>query len=144
PVSLSAIRTFSPTQVLFFLFTPIALLVLFYLFPLPTARSLVALLSIFYFVDAIFNMFVVLKSMQKTHELRIADEDIDKIKEKKLPIYSILCPLYKEAHIVPQFLEGIAKIDWPKEKLDVMFLLEEDDTETIQAFYNMTLPYYAR
>ena len=144
PVRLSAIKTFSPFQVLFFLLTPVLLLFLLYLFPLPAARSVIAVLSIMYFIDAAFNLFVVLKSMNKTYELSVTDEELSKINESTLPVYTILCPLYKEAHVVPQFLEGIAKIDWPKNKLDVMFLLEEDDVETINAFNTMTLPFYAR
>ncbi len=144
PSAYSAIQTFSFGQKVFFIGAPLLLMYLFFLFPLPTARSVVGVLSILYFLDALFNIFVVLKSLQKTHEIQVSDEELEKIKEKNLPIYSILCPLYKEAHVVPQFLEGIAKIDWPKEKLDVMFLLEEDDTETIKAFSEMTLPYYAR
>ncbi|HVA96769.1 MAG TPA: glycosyltransferase [Candidatus Acidoferrales bacterium] len=144
PAAFSAIRTFSITQVLFFVLTPIILFYLLILYPLPTARILIALLSILYFIDALFNLFVILRSMNKDHELHISDEEVMSLDEQELPIYTILCPLYKEAHVVPQFLEGIAKIDWPKEKLDVMFLLESDDTETIQAFADMTLPYYAR
>ncbi len=140
----SAIQTFSFSQKLFFIATPLLLLYLFFLFPLPTARGVVAVLSILYFADAIFNIFVMLKSLYKDHDIHVSEEELAKIDEKKLPMYSILCPLYKEAHVVPQFLEGIARIDWPKEKLDVMFLLEEDDVETIQAFSEMTLPYYAR
>jgi cellulose synthase/poly-beta-1,6-N-acetylglucosamine synthase-like glycosyltransferase/glycosyltransferase involved in cell wall biosynthesis len=144
PVSMSAIRTFSPIQLLFFTVTPIVLVLLFFAFPVTTARYLVGLLSVLYFIDALFNIFVVLKSFQKDYEIKVTDSELEKIREDKLPVYSILCPLYKEAHVVPQFLEGIAKLDWPKEKLDVMFLLEEDDVETIQAFNAMTLPYYAR
>ena len=144
PSQYSAIQTFSFGQKIFFICAPIVLIYLFFLFPLPTARSVVGVLSILYFLDALFNIFVVLRSLHKTHEIQFSDEEITAIKEKELPIYSILCPLYKEAHVVSQFLEGIAKIDWPKEKLDVMFLLEEDDKETIQAFSEMTLPYYAR
>lgn len=144
PVSLSALKTFSLNQKIFFIGTPLVLLALLFLFPLSTARAIVAFLSILYFVDAIFNIFVVMRSLQKNHEIKISDEAVQRLNEKDLPVYSILCPLYKEGHVVPQFLEAIAKIDWPKEKLDVMFLLEEDDMETIQAFANMTLPYYAR
>ncbi|HWY79089.1 MAG TPA: glycosyltransferase [Candidatus Sulfotelmatobacter sp.] len=140
----SAIRTFSLLQKIILLGTPIILLLLLYLFPLPTARMVIAILSILYFIDALFNIFVVLRSLNKDHEITIDDESIQSLDEKNLPVYSILCPLYKESHIVPQFLEGIAKIDWPKEKLDVMFLLEEDDIETIHAFNQIVLPYYAR
>jgi glycosyltransferase XagB len=144
PTAYSAIQTFSFTQKLFFIGVPLAIVYLFYLFPLPTARYVVAALSILYFADALFNIFVTLRSLYKKHEISIEDSELEAINENELPIYSILCPLYKEAHVVPQFLEGIAKIDWPKEKLDVMFLLEEDDVDTIEAFSAMTLPYYAR
>src|SRR5258708_25696898 len=85
-----------------------------------------------------------MKSLKSDQEIKISDEEIAELDESKLPMYSILCPLYKEAHVVPQFLEAIAKLDWPKDKLDVMFLLEEDDKETIHAFSQMVLPYYAR
>lgn len=144
PVALSAIETFSTQQKLFFLFTPVVLLLAFILIPLQAARIMVAVLSILYFIDAIFNIFVVSKSLKKDQEIIINDEEVASLNEKKLPTYTILCPLYKEAHVVPQFLEGISKLDWPKEKLDVMFLLEEDDTETIAEFEKMSLPFYAR
>lgn len=144
PAHLSAIETFSFTQKVYYIVTPILLLIALYLFPLTTARVLVGILSMLYFIDAIFNVVVVARSLQKDHEVKVSDEEINNLDDKELPIYSILCPLYKEAHVVPQFLEGISKIDYPKDKLDVMFLLEEDDVETIEAFGQMTLPFYAR
>lgn len=144
PVKLSAIQTFSFNQKVFFIGTPIALLLAFILVPLETARWVVAILSILYLIDAIFNIYVVTKSLKSDQEINVSDEETALLDEKELPIYTILCPLYKEAHVVPQFLEGISKLDWPKEKLDVMFLLEEDDTETIAEFDKMNLPFYAR
>jgi cellulose synthase/poly-beta-1,6-N-acetylglucosamine synthase-like glycosyltransferase/glycosyltransferase involved in cell wall biosynthesis len=142
--TLSAIETFSWQQKLFFLMTPFLLIWAFYTFPLATARSVVNVLSILYFIDALFNIFVVIRSLSKNNEINASDEELAQLDESILPIYTILCPLYKESQIVPQFLEGIAAIDWPKDKLDVMFLLEEDDKDTINAFKAMTLPYYAR
>lgn len=144
PIALSAIETFSTSQKLFFLLTPVTLLLAFLLIPLQTARIVVAVLSILYFIDAIFNIYVVSKSLQKDQEISVSDEEVSEINENTLPVYTILCPLYKEAHVVPQFLEGISQLDWPKDKLDVMFLLEEDDKETIAEFKRMTLPFYAR
>jgi cellulose synthase/poly-beta-1,6-N-acetylglucosamine synthase-like glycosyltransferase len=47
-----------------------------------------------------------------------------------LPVYTILCPLYREANTVGQFLQGMAKLDYPFDKLDIRLLLEEDDLET--------------
>ncbi len=62
--------------------------------------------------------------------------------ESELPIYTILCPLYKEAHVLPHFLESISQLDWPKKKLDVQLLLEEDDQTTIDVARGMDLPSY--
>ncbi len=56
------------------------------------------------------------------------------------PSYTILCPLYKETTIAPQFVRAIKSLDYPEEKLQVLFLTEENDNETRAALYNMQLP----
>src|SRR5260221_700801 len=76
----SAIKTFSFSQKIFLIATPLILLYLFFLFPLPTARGVVAVLSILYFVDAIFNIFVVLKSLQKNNDIQIEEVELKNIK----------------------------------------------------------------
>ncbi len=48
----------------------------------------------------------------------------------RLPIYTILCPLYREAETVEQFLRGMTRLDYPFDRLDIRLLLEEDDAET--------------
>lgn len=144
PDSLSAIQTFSTTQKVFFIIMPFIILASLIAFPINTARIIVAVLSLLYFVDAVFYLYIVSKSLTKQQEIDVTDEEINNIDESKLPVYTILCPLYKEAHVAPQFLDAISKMDWPLEKLDVMFLLEENDIETIEAFNQMHLPYYAR
>lgn len=55
------------------------------------------------------------------------------LRDHELPTYSILVPLYREANIVSQLVKAILELDYPKAKLDVKFLLEEDDVETISA-----------
>jgi len=56
------------------------------------------------------------------------------------PTYTILCPLYKESAIVPQFVEAMKSLDYPMDKLQVLFLTEENDNETRAALYGMYLP----
>lgn len=140
----SALQTWSGAQVIILL-TLIVLVVLSAFFvPLMEARILITLLSIFYFVDTIFNLNLILRSLNKPVEIAFADEELRSINDRDLPVYSILCPLYKEAQIVAQFLESIEKLDYPKQKLDVMLLLEEDDRETVDAAGRMLLPSYVR
>lgn len=53
--------------------------------------------------------------------------------DAELPIYSIVIALYREARVVPQLLAALDGIDYPRAKLDVKFVIEEDDAETLRA-----------
>lgn len=105
-----------------------------------TAIAFTTTISFIYFADVLFNVFIILKSLHFPPDIRISDEDVKKIKPDELPMYSILCPLYKEASVLPHFIESMNAMNWPKEKLDILLLLEEDDKETIQSAKNMQLP----
>ncbi len=56
------------------------------------------------------------------------------------PIYTILCPLYREAEVVPQFVRAISAFDYPQDRLQVLLLTEQDDEETRVAIARMGLP----
>ncbi len=49
------------------------------------------------------------------------------------PIYTILVPLFKEAHMLPSLVESLRALDWPHDKLDIKIILEEADEETCKA-----------
>jgi len=103
---------------------------------------IVGILSGIYFIDVLFSLFVILKSLYFPPELSFKDSEVKKLKDNSLPVYSILCPLFHEAKVLPDFLKSIEKLDWPKDKLDVHLLLEEDDKETIAAADSLNLPEY--
>ncbi|MBI2029379.1 glycosyltransferase [Candidatus Gottesmanbacteria bacterium] len=109
-----------------------------------TAIVTIAILSVIYFIDVFFNFYLVLKSLHFPPEINVDEEELKKLDERKLPMYSILCPLYREAHVLPQFVNSISKLSYPKNKLDVLLLLEEDDRETKEAAKKMNLPSYVR
>ena len=109
-----------------------------------TLGVIIALMSFIYVTDTVFNLYIVLKSLHQPQELTVTDKLLKTLENKELPIYSILCPLYKESHIIPQFLNSISKLEWPKSRLDVMLLLEEDDKTSIEATKKMNLPAWVR
>lgn len=142
--SQSAIVTFVAKQKLF-----MALLLIIFTLGLAvktllTLQIVIGILSFIYFLDVIFNLYIILKSLHFPQEITSTEEETKTLQDKDLPVYSILCPLYKEAHVIPQFVDSITKLDWPKDKLDVMLLLEEDDKESIAAVAKMKLPEYVR
>lgn len=103
---------------------------------------LTAVLSFLYFADLLYNFFLIVKSFSHSSEIHIKNKDIKSLDEKKLPIYTIFCPLYREWRVLPQFVTAMSRLDYPKDKLQVILLLEEDDEETIRHAREYKLPSY--
>lgn len=49
------------------------------------------------------------------------------------PIYTILCPLYREANVVADLIAALERIDYPREALDIKLIVEADDPDTLAA-----------
>jgi tRNA threonylcarbamoyl adenosine modification protein YjeE len=56
------------------------------------------------------------------------------------PSYTVLVPLYREPEIVAQLAGALAALDYPKDRLQVLVLLEPDDQQTLAAFRAHPLP----
>lgn len=105
-----------------------------------TLIIVVGILTTVYFLDFLFNLFLIYRSFTKAPEIVISEEDIRKIPDSYWPRYTIFCPLYKEWNVLPQFITAMGNLEYPQDKLQVMLLLEEDDKETIRRAKNMSLP----
>lgn len=76
--------------------------------------------------------------------LGLPPEGDDRLPDSDLPVYTILVPVFREANIIDKLLENLGQLDYPRSKLDVLVLLEEDDTETIEAAKLSRPPEYVR
>lgn len=144
PHSESALYTFTLKQKLIILGLIAGALAGLILNPLNALIVIVAILSLIYFADVVFGAYVLAKSLHYPPELTFDGDELSNLKTKDLPTYSILCPLYKEGNILPEFVKSIRNLDWPKRKLDVLILLEKDDKETLAATKKLKLPKYIR
>jgi cellulose synthase/poly-beta-1,6-N-acetylglucosamine synthase-like glycosyltransferase len=63
-----------------------------------------------------------------------------RVPDHALPIYTVLVPLYREARVLPKILAALDALDYPATKLDIKFIVEADDGETIAAFATLRLP----
>lgn len=68
---------------------------------------------------------------------------VDLVQRRK-PVVSILVPLYKEPETVPRLLTRLARLTWPRNLLDVLLIVEENDHETRQALDRAGLPRWMR
>lgn len=140
--NLSAFQTLTVGQKIFWGLLLTALLFGF-VFDLQLALSVfVGILTLVYVFDFIFTAVVIIRAFGKKSDVKFTNEELVNIDDSKLPLYTILCPLYKESQVVEQFTRAIEIIDWPKEKLEVILLLEEDDIDTIGKINDLNLPGY--
>ncbi|WP_200944314.1 glycosyltransferase [Geodermatophilus sp. Leaf369] len=64
---------------------------------------------------------------------QVTEEEVAALVDAELPRYTILVPVYREAGIVGLLMKNLSSLDYPREKLEILLLLEEDDPETLQA-----------
>jgi glycosyltransferase XagB len=59
-----------------------------------------------------------------------------------LKTYTILLPVYREELMLDQLIQAIENLNYPKDLLQVLFLLENDDDKTLQALSIKKIPNY--
>jgi cellulose synthase/poly-beta-1,6-N-acetylglucosamine synthase-like glycosyltransferase len=56
-----------------------------------------------------------------------------RLPDEQLPTYTVIAALYREAKSVDGLLAAFERLDYPREKLDVLVAVEADDRETLAA-----------
>lgn len=110
------------------------------LWPWPTVTGLVAAGSLAFLAGTAFKFFVALRGAKYDVVERISDAEVEALSDSDLPVYTVLVPVFKEANIVAQLVGNLGKLDYPKHKLEVLILLEEDDAETRDALESASPP----
>jgi cellulose synthase/poly-beta-1,6-N-acetylglucosamine synthase-like glycosyltransferase len=130
---LSAVQTVTFGQRLGFLAVVGVLIAALVARPLPTLTTLVGLATLMYVLAFAYRMWLYRSSLGDAELIRVSDEEARAVPKWRLPMYTILIPAYKEPEVIGHLIESIAAIEYPRERLDVKLLLEEDDLETYQA-----------
>jgi glycosyltransferase XagB len=88
-------------------------------------------------------MILQLAASFEAHQPLARDRILD-IPERIWPVYSILVPLYREVAVLDQLLAALAALDYPRASLDILLLIESDDTGMINALNARVLPGWIR
>jgi glycosyltransferase XagB len=73
-------------------------------------------------------------------EARATETVSSRVPDAELPVYTILVPLYREAHMLAPLVHGLTRLDWPAAKLDIKLILEAVDVDTIAAARALNVP----
>lgn len=110
-------------QIALLLACGLTLAIVLALWPVLAVNAIVALMSIGFLVSAALRVSLAwLDAPVACAKISMPDE--------ALPTYTVLLPLHHEAGMLPQLAGAIAKLNYPKDKLDLIFIVEEDDGET--------------
>ncbi len=137
---LSALQTFTTRQVVALCVIGLLWTIGLIVFRLEMVMAIIAPITVMYSFNLILSVSLAIRSFRNSPEERISDDVVHALKDADWPLYTILCPLYREAQVVPQFVQAMLALDYPPEKLQVLFLTEADDTETHNAIRALALP----
>jgi cellulose synthase/poly-beta-1,6-N-acetylglucosamine synthase-like glycosyltransferase len=136
----SAVITFSNNQ-MYFMFGTIALVtILLFLSFTRTAITLNVLISSFFLISILFKLFLALTGSRFELHQAVTKEEVKAVVDDDLPIYTIHLPVYKEDKLIKKLIWNLQSLDYPREKLDIKLLIEEDDDKTLNAVRELNFP----
>lgn len=124
-----------------FLALGLALLALFLIAPVPLIAA------VFGSSIAIYIANTALKFASFGHSFRYDTRPAPRPVESQylhLPTVSILVPLFREPEVAGALVERLCMIDYPRERLDIILAVEEEDPMTLAALRTGTLPRWMR
>lgn len=136
----SASRVLTGQQKAFVIGLLLAIALALYVDHIATLTVLIGFSTVFYVTFSTYKFYLIYKALSHSLEVETTPEEVAALDERALPVYTILCPLYKETEVLPMLVRAIDNLDYPKAKLDVKILLEEDDVETIEVARATKLP----
>jgi hypothetical protein len=129
----SAFTVFTLPQYLLFGTALIALMLGLWAAPLTTLFALNVPITLFFVTVVAFRTVVGVSGAAAETTVTITDDEVQALRDRDLPSYSILVPAYREAAVIGRLLTSLKALDYPADKLDILLLLEEDDADTLAA-----------
>ncbi|MFW0795182.1 glycosyltransferase [Gordonia sp. CPCC 205515] len=106
--------------------------VLWVLFPIPTTATLISIATIVYIL-ALLDRLTIFRRGLVNGAIMIPEVVARAIPDDELPRYTVLVPAYGEPEVVGDLIAAMESFDYPRDKLQVLLLLEADDEPTITA-----------
>jgi len=99
--------------------------------PRVTAAVISTLVTLLYLATIVHRMRLVGRSLRADPALVVTDEEARSIPDHLLPVYTVLVPAYGEPEVLGGLIGALERLEYPRDRLDVKLLLEEDDEATI-------------
>lgn len=108
--------------------------------PIKTLIGLNLVMGFFYLGNFFFKLLLVWSggrsSMAASRGLEITAQQL---RDDELPVFTVLVPMFREPNVLPILTHALRNLDYPLGKLDIKIVLEDGDTETIDAAKSLGL-----
>lgn len=109
------------------------------------ATALVGVATAFFVVGTGFRLYAAGLGSHPGTTIDPPTGELARIDQRRLPVYTILLPLYKEKpSTVRALFKALSELDYPKHKLDGLALIEADDDHTSAAIEAIGRPAWLR
>jgi cellulose synthase/poly-beta-1,6-N-acetylglucosamine synthase-like glycosyltransferase len=125
----NAATVLSRRQAILFALTGLLLGLALWLNARETALALNVSFILFYLAFCQYKLALQFLSLRRRRQ----DLDLDAVPAGGWPRYTVLVPLYREETAVPGLLAHLRRLDYPRDRLQIVLLVEEDDPLTREA-----------
>ncbi len=101
--------------------------------PLQTVLAFNALATGLYVLAFVYGIYLVQRALAQPGMIRVGDALARALPDADLPICTILVPAYREPEVIARVIRSLESLEYPRDRLDIKILLEEDDHVTIEA-----------
>ncbi|MBL1077854.1 glycosyltransferase [Nocardia sp. 2] len=129
----SAAVAFLPWQRNTAIATLVAMVAFALAFPLPALVTVMAVCTLGYTAVMLDRVVIFARGMSRDAILTVDDDTARALPDSELPPYTILVPAYGEPEVVGDLVAALNGLDYPRDKMQALLLLEEDDAPTIEA-----------
>jgi cellulose synthase/poly-beta-1,6-N-acetylglucosamine synthase-like glycosyltransferase len=99
--------------------------------PIGTGVVTIAVITVIYAAVLAHRLELIRRAQQPGVTVTVSEQDALSIPDDELPVYTVLVPAYREPDVIGSLIENLNALEYPRSRLDVLLLLEEDDEETI-------------
>jgi cellulose synthase/poly-beta-1,6-N-acetylglucosamine synthase-like glycosyltransferase len=101
--------------------------------PIPVLTALIAFLTLLYLAVFGYRIRLARHAIERADVVRVSNEMALMVPDHVLPPYTVMIPAYGEPQVIGQLIDSMTALVYPRNRLEVKLLLEEDDTATIEA-----------
>nr|WP_238950380.1 glycosyltransferase [Mycobacterium sp. IDR2000157661] len=91
-----------------------------------------------YLASILDRNWLLIKGIRSSPMVVVDDAEARAMPDAGLPLYTVLLPVYDEPEILENLIDGVGRLEYPKAKLEILLLVEDDDVATQEAVRDIT------